>query len=157
MVVDLRDRIFRRPARGYSYTLRTLDLSRQGWARDILTGRPTLVLAEGLLYYLEPETVHSVLHEVVEYFGSGQVAFDKLGTLAITFTSRVKFLKASRSAFSWGVDDPREIEEIHPRLKLKDCVDKKEFMVSLRCCFHCSVSSNKSWWWISCSKRCNTG
>lgn len=132
MVVDLRDRIFRRPAPG-DYTLRTLDLSRQGWARDIPTGRPTLVIAEGLLMYLEPTTVHSVIREVVEYFGTGQIAFDKLGTLAITLTSRVKFLKASRSAFTWAVDDPREIEEFHPRLKLKDCVEKKTFMVCPSC------------------------
>lgn len=81
--------------------------------------------------YLEPATVHSVIHEVVEYFGTGQIAFDKLGTLAVSLTSRVKFLKASRAAFTWAVDDPREIEDIHPRLNLKDCVDKKKFMVSL--------------------------
>lgn len=152
MVVDLRDRIFRRPAptpgeddngdhhssnnnpphqHGENYILRTLDLSRRGWARDIPTGcGPTLVIAEGLLCYLDPEVVHGILHEVVEYFGRGQIIFDKLGTVAVSLTSRVRFLKASKSAFKWAVDDPKEIEEIHPGLKLKDCVDKKTFMVS---------------------------
>lgn len=129
MVVNLRDKIFRRPSSG-DYTLRTLDLSHTGWARDIPTGRPTLVIAEGLLYYLPPEMVQNIFAEVVEYFGQGQIIFDKLGTLSITMTSRVKFLRSSRSLFKWGVDEPTEIEAFHPRLKLKDCVDKSSFMVS---------------------------
>lgn len=161
MVVDLRDRIFRRPtavhpgassdppttnnnspasaaaSANWHYTLRTLDLSRPGWARDIPTGRgPTLVLAEGHFMYLAPATVGRVVREVVDYFGKGQLAFDKLGTLAVRLQglARVqRFFRASRqAAFTWAVDDPREVEAlVHPagRLRLKDCVDKKTFMV----------------------------
>lgn len=139
MIVDLRDRIFRRPAPGSSssqYMLRTLDISQKGWTRDIpkpAAGQPTLVVAEGQFCYLEPATVYNILNEVVEYFGTGQIAFDKLGTLAVTLTSRVKFLKASRATFTWAVDDPREIEDMCPRLRLKECIDKKKFMVSPSC------------------------
>ncbi|KAJ4393849.1 hypothetical protein N0V93_003064 [Gnomoniopsis smithogilvyi] len=126
MVVDLRQRIFTRP-RG-DYTLRTLDLSKEGWLQDLPADRPTLVVAEGLFYYLEPNTVQSLLCDLPEYFPSGQIAFDKLGKLSISLTSRVQFLKSSKSAFKWGVDDPKDIEAFHSKLKLKDCMDQKQYM-----------------------------
>lgn len=127
MVVDLRQRIFAHPPG--DYTLRTLDLSKKGWLNDLPTDRPTFVIAEGLLYYLEPHIVQRMFCDLVEYFPSGQIAFDKLGKLSISLTSRVEFLKSSKSVFKWGVDEPKTIENFHSKLTLKDCVNKKEYMV----------------------------
>lgn len=128
MVVDLRKRIFAQ-SQG-DYALRTLDLSNSGWIRDLPADRPALIVAEGLLYYLEPETVQRLFFDVAEFFSGGQIVFDKLGMLSVTLTSWVEFLKSSKSVFTWGVDKPEMVEEFHPKLKLQDCVHKSEYMVS---------------------------
>lgn len=131
MVVNLRQKIFTHPPG--DYTLRTFDLSNEAWLQDLPADRPTLVLAEGLLCYLDPETVQKLLCDLADYLPGGQIAFDKLGSLSISLTSRVGFLKSSKSTFQWGVDEPKLIEEFHPKLMLKDCVNKKDYMVCLHC------------------------
>lgn len=123
MVVNLRQRIFAHPPG--DYTLRTLDLSNKGWLQDLPADRPTLVVAEGLLCYLDPITVQKLLCDLAGYFPGGQIAFDKLGTLSISLTSRVGILRSSNSAFQRAVDEPKAIEEFHPKLELKDCVNKE--------------------------------
>lgn len=129
MVVDLRRRVFAQPPG--DYLLRTLDLSSDVWPRDLPLDRPTFVIAEGLLMYLEPELVERLFCNVVKYFPGGEIAFDKLGTLSVSLSSRVKFLKSSKAAFKWGVDEPEMIEKFHPKLKLKECRYKNEYLV---CC-----------------------
>lgn len=129
MVVNLRQRIFTHPPG--DYTLRMLDLSNKGWLQDLPADRPTLVVAEGLLCYLDPITVQKLLCDLVDYFPGGQIVFDKLGTLSISLTSRVGFLRSSKSAFQWAIDEPKVIEEFDPKLELKNCVNKKDYMVCL--------------------------
>lgn len=126
-VAELRQRIFLQPPG--DYMLRALDVTREGWIRDLPADRPAMVIAEGVFCYLEPENVTRVFRDVADYFPSGQIAFDKMGTLSISLMSWVQFLKGSKSAFQWGIDEPKTIERFHPRLKVKDCVNKKDFMV----------------------------
>jgi O-methyltransferase involved in polyketide biosynthesis len=103
------------------YSLRNLSVTNDNWLGDIPQDRPTLVIAEGLLMYLQPEQSKKVITDVVNYFGhGGQVIFDTLGTILQKYTSQVQWLKSSGAAFTWGVDDPREIELLHPELKLLD-------------------------------------
>lgn len=52
-----------------------------------------------------------------------------MGELLIKYTGFNKFLKSSKAAFKWGVDDARIIETFHPRLKLKEEIFRKEYMV----------------------------
>lgn len=70
--------------------------------------------------YLEPAQSRKVIRDVVEYLElGGQVFFDVLGTVLQRHTSQVQWLKSSGVKFSWGVDNPEEVEELHEKLKLK--------------------------------------
>lgn len=135
MVVDLRNRLIPGPVEG-DYALRTLDVTKEGWYRDVPADRPTLIVAEGLMPYLEPDQGQKLIRDLVEYFGSGngenrhdgQLVFDTLGTLSIRLTGYIKALRSSKAAFKWGVDEPEQILGIHSQLQLKDRILWREYM-----------------------------
>lgn len=72
-----------------------------------------LVLAEGLLMYLEPETIERLLHWLVQTYPSGQVVFDAISGL-VARAAR----PAARASYRWSLDDPQAICRQEPRLKL---------------------------------------
>ncbi|KAK7743918.1 hypothetical protein SLS53_003940 [Cytospora paraplurivora] len=102
------------------YSLRTLNVTEGRWYSDIPADRPTLIVAEGLFPYLSPEEAEKVIRGLLDYFGRGELVFDTVGSLAVNHTKRANVLKPSGSRFQWGVDDARTIQDIHPKLRLKD-------------------------------------
>lgn len=119
---------------GGEYLTRSLSVTHPSWLRDILQDRRTLVIAEGLLMYLKPEEAHKVVRDVVEYFGAagggkgGEIIFDTLGTIMQRKTEQVGWLEDSGARFSWGVDDPREVEALHPGLRLVESQPWYQYM-----------------------------
>ncbi|KAI1840780.1 hypothetical protein JX265_012935 [Neoarthrinium moseri] len=134
LVVDLRKRLIMQPPG--DYTLRTLSVTDDGWFRDIPADRPTIIVAEGLVMYLEQEKGEKLIRDLVDYFkgpngqGQCQLVFDTLGTLSVRLTSYIKALRTSKSVFKWGIDEPQQIERLHPQLKMRDRILWREFMDS---------------------------
>lgn len=149
MVVNLRERLFTGQwdprARGRDedgaegvdvgeYVMRSLSVTHPAWVRDILQDRKTLVVAEGLLMYLEAEQAPQVIRDVVEYFGKagggqgGEIIFDTMGTILQRKTGQVEWLEDSGVKISWGVDDAKEVEALHPDLKLVETRPWHEYM-----------------------------
>lgn len=110
------------------YSLRTLNVTEGRWYSDIPADRPTLVVAEGLFPYLTPAEAEAVIRGLLDYFGSGQLVFDTVGSLAVAHTKRANVLKPSGSRFQWGVDDARDVLAFHEKLRLRDEVRWYEFM-----------------------------
>lgn len=110
------------------YSLRSLNVTEGRWYSDIPADRPTLVVAEGLFPYLSPAEAEAVIGGLLDYFGSGQLIFDTVGSLAVAHTKRANVLKPSGSRFRFGVDDARDVLAFHEKLKLKDVVRWHEFM-----------------------------
>lgn len=121
-VVNLRSRLdCLKPDPGADYTLRTLQIDTPKWARDLPNDRPTLVVAEGLLMYLEPAQVQEVLRETAAHFGQGELVFDSLNWMTQFLTSWVPALRPSGSVWKWGVDDVASfVEALHPKLRLRE-------------------------------------
>ncbi|KAK2613164.1 hypothetical protein N8I77_000091 [Diaporthe amygdali] len=118
-VVELRSRLISQP--DGDYTLRTLPITKPGWTSDFSTDRPTLVIAEGLFMYLEPEEGRAIFQEVAEKFSEGEIMFDSQCSLSKFLTSWISVFRSSGSVFKWGTDNPHgEVEAAHPKLKLKD-------------------------------------
>ncbi|KAH8649383.1 S-adenosyl-L-methionine-dependent methyltransferase [Xylariales sp. PMI_506] len=137
LAVDLRNRLMAQSVNNDNvngdsdYVLRTLTIgSDESWLRDIPADRPTLVIAEGLLYYLQPAQTERTIHDIVEYFGHGELLFDSLGYWSVKLTSMAKFLKTSKTAFLWWVEEPEQIEALHPNLRVRERVKWKDFMES---------------------------
>lgn len=113
------------------YTLRTLNVTKEGWLDDVPADRPTLVIAEGLMMYLEPAEGEKIFRDVAGHFDQGEILIDTVGSLTKKFSSALKILKSSGSAMRWGVDDARkQIEPLHPKLRLREQIVWGDFMKS---------------------------
>ena len=82
------------------------------WLDDIPTGRPTLVVAEGLLMYLSEAEVRQLLKRITDRFDCGEMLFDTLSALA-PLLSKV----LTKGIIKWGIRDAREIQAWNPKLR----------------------------------------
>ena len=85
-----------------------------GWLEPIPTGRPTLVVAEGLLMYLAEREVRELLGRLTDRFDSGELLFDTLSPsgprLSKLFTDGI---------VKWGIRDARDIEGMGSRAPIR--------------------------------------
>ncbi|KAI0376455.1 putative polyketide synthase protein [Hypomontagnella monticulosa] len=135
-VVELRTKLVPRPAGDYA--LLAADITADGWLQQIPTDRPTIVICQGVLMYLEEVAVKRLIPRVVDHFKSGHLIIDCVGTIMLSLQGHVDALTATGSSFKWGIDEPKTLEALHPRLKMLDCLGPSElggfskFPLSLR-------------------------
>ncbi len=82
------------------------------WLDQIPTGRPTLVVAEGLLMYLPESEVRRLLRRLTDRFDYGELLFDTVWALA-PLLSRI----LTKGIVKWGIRDARELQVWNPRLR----------------------------------------
>lgn len=104
-VVDLRRRLY--PERDH-YQMIGASVTDPDWLREVPADRPVLIIAEGLLPYLEESDIRQLLQRLTDHFRSGELIFDAM-TPWITRLIKV---------FRWGIRDGRKIERWNDRLKL---------------------------------------
>lgn len=104
-VIELRRRIFdERPG----YRMLASSVTEPGWLEEIPRDRPALVVAEGVLMYLDEPELRTLLDRLTDRFPSGELQFDGVPPWALKIT------KIQR----WGTRDARELERWNPRLHL---------------------------------------
>ncbi|KAK8106379.1 hypothetical protein PG999_009738 [Apiospora kogelbergensis] len=153
-VVKLRKRLVPPPEHG-DYTLTAADVTKDEWLRQIPTDRPTLIIMEGLTPYFDEATGKRLVRRLAEHFssspGSGggasssnpnpnpatkemphQLICDGVGSAMKFFGGLLSITRATGSTFAWGFDDPRELEQLHPRLRLRDCARPAELAEARR-------------------------
>lgn len=121
LVVDLRKRLIStgREETNDTYALRTLIIGTDAtWLRDIPDDRPTLIIAEGLFMYLEAHKSEQAIRDVVDYFGNGEIVMDSVGPISTKMASRLKVLQKSRTPLFWPVEEPNDVLDLHPNLRL---------------------------------------
>ena len=79
-VVELRRRLF--PERRAYATVGT-SVTDLAWLERVPADAPALVVAEGLLYYLDPDGGRALLRAIVERFPSGLFVFDALSSFGL--------------------------------------------------------------------------
>lgn len=105
LVIDLRRQLYPDHA---GYQTIGSSVTDPGWLEKIPNDRPTLIIAEGLLMYLEEKEVRQLLQRLTDYFPSGELIFDGMAP----------WLKRINKIAHWAISDPAEIERMNPRLKL---------------------------------------
>lgn len=83
-----------------------------GWLDQVPTGRPTLVVAEGLLMYLSEGDVRQLLERLTNRFDRGELHFDTLSALAPLLSKAL-----TKGIIRWGIRDARELEAWNPKLR----------------------------------------
>ncbi len=114
-VVELRRRLY--PERA-GVRLIGSSVADPGWIAGLPSDGPAFIVAEGLTPYLKEDDGKRLLERLTAHFPTGVVAFDAYSRLGLQFMRHVPCIQATGATFHWGIDDPREIEAMVPRLRL---------------------------------------
>lgn len=109
-VIELRRRLYADTER---YRMIGSSVTDPEWLDQIPAGRPTLVVAEGLLMYLTEQHVRQLLQRLTDRFDCGEMHFDTLSARA-PLLSKV----FTRGIIKWGIRDAGELQTWNPRLRL---------------------------------------
>ena len=86
------------------------------WLDEVPRDRPGLLVAEGVLHYLSEAEVKALLNAVVAHFPSGQMIFDICNSMIVKRAG--SNVGGSGATYRWGLDDPRDIQQLEPKLEL---------------------------------------
>jgi O-methyltransferase involved in polyketide biosynthesis len=115
-VIALRQQFFSENERYHMIASSVTDLE---WVELIEVGEmPLLVVAEGLLMYLDEADVRRLVLRLHEAFPDCRLVADVFSRLAARSATNHPALKATGATLGWGIDDPREIEAWSPGLHL---------------------------------------
>ena len=110
------------------------------WLDDVPNDRPALIMAEGVLMYLEEVSVKALLHAVTQHFPEGQVVFDTLSPWIVKHGG--KNVGGTGASYRWAIGDPLDMRKIEPRLafvreyRARDLVGYSQFPVLVRALNH---------------------
>nr|WP_275590794.1 class I SAM-dependent methyltransferase [Pseudomonas sp. DP-17] len=125
-VIALRERLY--PLRENCHLLAT-SLTAPGWWRAVPTGRPVLILSEGVLPYVEAGKVPWLLRALVEHCGQGELALDGYSRLGIRLLQWNPMIRRTGAVLHWGIDEPQELEQQVPALRFVEAIaayDRKQ-------------------------------
>jgi O-methyltransferase involved in polyketide biosynthesis len=102
------------------YRMIASSVTEAGWLNQVPADRPTLIIAEGVLEYLEPGDVKTLFNQLTNYFAHGQMIFDVMNSFAIE-SGKESLKKTTGAVHKWAVDDVSEVDKMNLKLKrLKD-------------------------------------
>jgi len=100
-VIELRSRLYDETD---TYRMIGSSVTDPGWLDQVPTGRPTLVVAEGLLMYVTESEVRELLARVTDRFGNGELLFDTLSPAGPRLSKMF-----TKGIVKWGIRDAREV------------------------------------------------
>jgi methyltransferase (TIGR00027 family) len=113
-VIALRRQLF--PERNAAYHMIGAQLDDLRWINDVPRGGPGLLIAEGVLMYLNEAEVRALLNAVVDHFPGGQMIFDVVHPFILK--SAGSNVGGTGATYKWSLDDPQDIKRLEPRLEL---------------------------------------
>jgi O-methyltransferase involved in polyketide biosynthesis len=107
-VIDLRAQVY--PQRANTTMIRA-SVTDTAWLEQVPADRPTLVVAEGLTMYLDPDAGREMFRAIVERFPSGEVFTDAYSKLGIRLQKTNSVVRRAKATLRWGID-PEELAEV---------------------------------------------
>ena len=115
-VVELRRQFYAESDRYQMIASSVTDLT---WVDGVdAAGRSVLVVAEGLLMYLDEADVRRLVLRLHEALPGCQLIADVFSRLTARLATRHASLKATGATTGWGIDDPHELEAWAPGIRL---------------------------------------
>lgn len=108
------------------HEVRAADLRLPGWWSRLGLQRhdhhnPLLLIAEGLLMYMQPTEVKAFMEEIGSHAPEGtELLCDFISPLGIGQASPANRQPGDAVTFTWGAHNGQEIASLHPRLELLD-------------------------------------
>jgi O-methyltransferase involved in polyketide biosynthesis len=115
-VVELREQFFTPSDR---YHMIAASVTHLEWVDTVAAaGRPVLVVAEGLLMYLDEADVRRLVLRLHETFPGCRLIADVFSRQTARSATKHPSLKSTGATIGWGMDDPCELEAWAPGLRL---------------------------------------
>ena len=115
-VVELRHQFFSVSERYHMIATSVTDLA---WVDTVASaGRPVLVVAEGLLMYLDEADVRRLVLRLQEAFPGCRLVADVFSRLTARSAANHPSLKSTGATMGWGIDDPHALEAWAPGIRL---------------------------------------
>jgi O-methyltransferase involved in polyketide biosynthesis len=115
-VIELRRQFFTENERYHMIATPVADLA---WVDRVESaGRPVLVVAEGLLMYLDEADVRRLVLRLHEAFPGCRLVADVFSRMTARSATNHPALKATGATLGWGIDDPHDLEAWAPGLRL---------------------------------------
>ncbi|MGD2155638.1 MAG: class I SAM-dependent methyltransferase [Anaerolineales bacterium] len=115
-VVEFRRQFFTESER---YHMITASVTNLEWIDQVAAnGKPVLVVAEGLLMYLDEDDVRRLVLRLHETFPSCRLVADVFSRLTARSATNHPSLKSTGATLGWGIDNARELEAWAPRIRL---------------------------------------
>ncbi len=115
-VAELRRQFFNEAER---YHLIESSVTEVAWMDSIRSrGRAVLVVAEGLLMYLDEADVRQLVIQLQEHFQGCRLIADIFSRLTARSASSHPSLKTTGATMGWGIDDAGELETWGPGIRL---------------------------------------
>lgn len=111
-VIELRRRFF---SSDPSYRMLGASLTESGWLGEIPRDAPSVIVADGVLEYLDPADVAALFRRLLDHLPTGEVVFDVMNRYAMGRGNRSIRAKFG-AVLKWAVDDLREVDALDPRL-----------------------------------------
>ena len=122
-VVELRRKLLPEPSG--NYTLLAGSALDDSALASIPKDRPTAIVIEGLMMYLEEAQVHDLIRRLCDHFPSGQLMFDAMSPTVVNlqklryWLSPGGWMQNQGTGYASSISNPAAVEELHPGLKLK--------------------------------------
>lgn len=114
-VIEVRKKFFEENDRVKFIPKSALDPS---WTDEIKTdGEELLIVAEGMIMYLQPEDVKKFLHILTDRFDVFDLHLDCVAKANVKKASRNRAVRKTKSEYFFGVTKGKEILELNPKLK----------------------------------------
>ncbi|MDY0163221.1 class I SAM-dependent methyltransferase [Desulfobotulus sp.] len=115
-VMQIRRCFFRETER---YHMMDASLDDPEWCQRIQhSGRPLLIIAEGVLMYLSEACVRGFVHSIRKTFGSSFLIFDAVSPYQVMMSAFNPTLWVTGARFRWGLSLPGELEGWMPDIRL---------------------------------------
>lgn len=97
------------------------DLTHPGWLDAVPTGRPAVMVADGLIAFLPQDAFVILLHRLVDHFPIGEIAFNGYTRFHMWVLKRYRGTASIADVVANpGFDDPHDPERWEPRLRLAE-------------------------------------
>ena len=118
--VDLPDSIAVRrkvfPEREREFTLEG-DVTSDSWTESIPDDNVTIIIAEGLLMYLDEADVKKLLENISAHFSKGYIICEVMHPMAVKNTEHHDTVGKTNAVFRWGIADGKEMEQLCSKIK----------------------------------------
>ena len=89
------------------------------WLDAIPTGRPAVIVADGMMAFLTQDELVSLWNRLISHFPSGEIVFNSYTRFAIWIAKHARGTKSVADLVKFpGMDDPRAPEGWNPKLQL---------------------------------------